>query len=175
MTTPRGIKAWLVEDRSVPVITLSFSFDDLVRGLQPPPLSPDESMATIAIPAGFQLELVAAEPLVVDPVMVAKGGQRPNESAAREVLEEALKSGKAYSKFLEIVSLQGGDTEAVDQGLPLAAKKVPFLANKKGTIRAMNGERIGFALIELGGGRRKTSDKVDPRVGFWFEKGIGEE
>lgn len=105
---------------------------------------------------------------------LAKGKARPNAAAAREILEEHLKSGQAYSKFLEIVSLQGGDTEAVDAGLPLAAKKVPFLANKKGTIRSMNGEQIGFALIELGGGRRKTSDKIDHGVGFWFEKEIGQ-
>ena len=38
----------------------------------------------------------------------------------------------------------------------------------------MNGEQIGFGLIELGGGRRKTTDKVDPGVGFWFEKQIGD-
>jgi thymidine phosphorylase len=103
-----------------------------------------------------------------------KGQARPSPTAARELLENALKSGQAYSKFLEIVSLQGGDTDAVDQGLPLASKKVPFLANKKGTIRSMNGEQIGYALIELGGGRRKTTDKVDPSVGFWFEKEIGQ-
>ena len=105
---------------------------------------------------------------------LSRGRKRPNAPAARELLEEALKSGKAYSKFLEIVSLQGGDTDAMDHGLPLAAKKVPFLANKKGSIQAMDGERIGFALIELGGGRRKTTDKVDPSVGFWFEKEIGQ-
>lgn len=102
-----------------------------------------------------------------------KGNKRPNASAVRELLEEALKSGQAYSKFLEIVSLQGGDTDALDQGLPLAPKKIPFLAAKKGFIHSMNGENIGMALIELGGGRRRISDKVDAGVGFWFEKEIG--
>jgi pyrimidine-nucleoside phosphorylase len=105
---------------------------------------------------------------------LAKGKKRPNASAAREILEEALKSGQAYSKFLEIVSLQGGDTEALDHGLPLAPKRISLLANKKGIIQAMNGEQIGFALTELGGGRRKTTDKVDHGVGFWFERGIGD-
>ena len=102
-----------------------------------------------------------------------KGKKRPLPGPVRELLENALKSGQAYSKFLEIVSLQGGDTSAVDAGLPLAAKKVPFLASRKGTIHAIDGEKIGFALIELGGGRRKTSDKIDPSVGFWFEKEVG--
>lgn len=103
-----------------------------------------------------------------------KGKKRPNASAVREILEETLKSGQAYSKFLEVVSLQGGDTSALDDGLPLAPKKVAFTAAKRGTLSGMNGEKIGLALIELGGARRKTSEKVDPSVGFWFEKHLGD-
>ena len=34
----------------------------------PPPLSPEESRRKIRLPAGFQVELAAAEPLVLDPV-----------------------------------------------------------------------------------------------------------
>jgi pyrimidine-nucleoside phosphorylase len=103
-----------------------------------------------------------------------RGNKRPNKTAVKELLEEALKSGKAYSKFLEIVSLQGGDTNALDEGLPLASKIVPFIAEKKGFIGSMNGETIGMALVELGGGRRKTSDKIDHSVGFWFDKFVGD-
>jgi pyrimidine-nucleoside phosphorylase len=102
-----------------------------------------------------------------------KGKKRPNPGAVRELLEEALKSGHAYSKFLEIVSLQGGDTGALDEGLPLA-KKFEFTAGKRGYIHSMNAEMIGLALTELGGGRKKTSDKIDPSVGFWFEKHISD-
>lgn len=102
------------------------------------------------------------------------GKKRPNPNAVKELIHDALKSGKAYAKFLEIVSLQGGDTEALDHGLPLAAKKVPLLAAKKGVVASMHGESIGMALIELGGGRRKTDDKIDHSVGFWFEKFVGD-
>lgn len=105
---------------------------------------------------------------------VQKGKEPPNAYIAKEILEDALISGKAYSKFLEIVSLQGGDTEALDQGLPLASKKVVFTSAKKGFIQSMNAEAIGLALIELGGGRRKTTDKVDHSVGFRFAKHVGD-
>lgn len=105
---------------------------------------------------------------------LVKGKKRPNAAAAREVLENAIASGMAYSKFLEIVSLQGGDTSAVDNGLPLAPKKVPFTAAKRGVLKAINGEQVGMALIELGGGRRKITDKIDPSVGFHFEKRLGD-
>lgn len=105
---------------------------------------------------------------------LVKGKKRPNAAAAKEVLENALASGMAYSRFLEIVSLQGGDTSAVDSGLPLAPKKLAFTASKKGFLKGIDGEQVGMALIELGGGRRKITDKIDPSVGFQFEKRIGD-
>ena len=49
------------------------------RGAEPPadivsrPLSPEESLRTIKVPEGFVVELMAAEPLVVDPVAFAWG------------------------------------------------------------------------------------------------------
>lgn len=103
-----------------------------------------------------------------------KKNKKPNPAAIRELLQGAIDSGKAYSKFLEIVSLQGGDTEALDLGLPLAPKKVALTANKKAFVGSFDGEAIGMALIELGGGRHKTSDTIDPSVGFYFEKQIGD-
>ena len=39
----------------------------------PPPKSPAESLAAIVVPPGFEVELVAAEPLVMDPIDIAWG------------------------------------------------------------------------------------------------------
>jgi putative membrane-bound dehydrogenase-like protein len=44
------------------------SFDTLLAGLQPPPLSPEESVRAIHVRPGFKVELVASEPLVQDPI-----------------------------------------------------------------------------------------------------------
>jgi putative membrane-bound dehydrogenase-like protein len=44
------------------------SFDDLVRGVIDPPKSPAEALAAFRVRPGFTVELVAAEPLVRDPV-----------------------------------------------------------------------------------------------------------
>jgi putative membrane-bound dehydrogenase-like protein len=44
------------------------SFDKLLAGLQPPPLSPEQSLRAIHVRPGFKVELVAAEPLVQDPI-----------------------------------------------------------------------------------------------------------
>lgn len=135
----------------------------LRRGPQDP--APHPGLHDLIMELGTELYSVAEQ---------VKGKKRPNAPAAKEVLEHALSSGMAYSKFLEIVSLQGGDTSAVDHGLPLAPKKVAFTASKKGFLKAIDGEQVGMALIELGGGRRKITDKIDPSVGFTFEKRLGD-
>lgn len=44
------------------------TFADLVVGYRPPPLSPEASLGAIQVVPGFKVELVAAEPLVHDPV-----------------------------------------------------------------------------------------------------------
>lgn len=46
------------------------TFDELARPPAPPPRSPQESLRAIQVSPGFEVELVAAEPLVQDPVYV---------------------------------------------------------------------------------------------------------
>ena len=41
---------------------------DLLVGVAAPPLSPEESLRKLHVSAGFKVELVAAEPLVLNPV-----------------------------------------------------------------------------------------------------------
>jgi pyrimidine-nucleoside phosphorylase len=124
-------------------------------------------------PADPRLHEITME-LATEMYLLSQKGKKPNASAVRELLEESLASGQAYSKFLEIVSLQGGDTEALDQGLKVSAKKFEFAAKKKGHISRMNAESIGWALTELGGARRQANDKIDHSVGFVFEKAVGD-
>lgn len=130
----------------------------------PQDAKPDERLKEVTMALAVELLQLAEE---------IKGG-KISAGVAQEVLEESISSGKAYAKFLEIISLQGGDTEALDQGLPLAPKKISFTASRKGFITGMDAEKIGMALVDMGGGRRKTSDKIDFGVGFEFHKFIGD-
>lgn len=85
--------------------------------------------------------------------------------------KEALCSGKAYPKAKEIFIAQGWDgvepklhTQFYDFSLP----------NAQGFISSMDNESIGWASVELGGGRKKLEDKIDPEVGFYFYKKLGD-
>lgn len=51
-----------------PGLVRSLSFEELADGMQPPALSPAESMRQMEVAPGFTVELVASEPLVRDPV-----------------------------------------------------------------------------------------------------------
>ncbi|MGZ3694021.1 MAG: thymidine phosphorylase [Bdellovibrionota bacterium] len=160
----------LVTDMSEPLgraVGNAIEVNECVAFLRQGPQDPEPDPLLTEITFALAIELYSLAEL-------QKGNKRPNESAVRELMANALKSGQAYSKFLEIVSLQGGDTSALDDGLPLAAKKVNFTASKRGFIGTINCEAIGYALVELGGGRKKTSDKIDTSVGFWFEKHLGD-
>jgi thymidine phosphorylase len=73
------------------------------------------------------------------------------------------------------VRIQGGNVKQIlnPTELPLSSQRVVWKSKKKGFITQIDTEAIGHILIELGGGRKKASDTVDPRVGMIFHKKLG--
>jgi putative membrane-bound dehydrogenase-like protein len=53
------------------VVLFSFMFAACEHPETLPPYEPEEALATFRLPAGFRIELVAAEPLIADPVEIA--------------------------------------------------------------------------------------------------------
>lgn len=101
--------------------------------------------------------------------------QRISRASAKKLIQAALESGRAYSKFLEMVSLQGGDTAALDDGLPIAKTLRTLTAPRAGYITAMHAEAIGMVVVDLGGGRKTAGAAIDPSVGLEFSKFIGDK
>lgn len=102
--------------------------------------------------------------------MVQLGLKIPIDEASRRV-DESLKSGKAYQKFMEMVEAQGGNIA----GLRVSAYTKDILSTKKGHIINMDAYRFGKLSLELGGGRKTKEDKIDPRVGIVLKKKIGDD
>ena len=48
------------------------------------------------------------------------------------------------------------------------------VSTPQGYVGAMNARQIGVTVMELGGGRRKATDAIDPLVGLSEIRGIGE-
>jgi pyrimidine-nucleoside phosphorylase len=100
--------------------------------------------------------------------LLVLGGLATGRDGARRAMEVAISSGRAATKFAEIVEAQGGDPRVVEDPsrLPQAAECDLYRAPRGGVVATVEPKAIGFGLIELGGGRRLDSDRVDPSVGF---------
>ena len=87
---------------------------------------------------------------------------------ARRRLEDAVRSGRALETFARVIEAQGGNPKVVeDPGvLPQAQAVEVYRADRGGVVEAVEPRRLGRAIVELGGGRTKVEDSVDPTVGF---------
>jgi thymidine phosphorylase len=57
--------------------------------------------------------------------------------------------------------------------LVVASQKFQVKAKKRSYLTQMDTEAIGKILIELGGGRRRASDLIDPSTGIEFHRKLG--
>lgn len=94
-----------------------------------------------------------------------------NINQANEMVEDSLKSGKAYLKFLEIIKAQGGDLS----GLRVSKNTQDIYSTKSGHVIDMDAYRFGKLSLDLGGGRKTKEDKIDSSVGIVLKKKIGDD
>jgi len=89
----------------------------------------------------------------------------------------ALDSGDALEAFRRMIEAQGGDPRVVDDPeavLPAAAVKRSFAADAGGTVATIDAEALGRASVELGAGRKRKGDPIDPAVGIVFLTKVGD-
>jgi pyrimidine-nucleoside phosphorylase len=100
--------------------------------------------------------------------MLVLVGAAEDRAAARRRLEAAVASGRALETFARMIEAQGGNPHVVeDPGiLPQAQAVEVFRAGRPGVVQAVEPRRIGRAIVELGGGRQRVEDTIDPSVGF---------
>ncbi|MFC3038982.1 pyrimidine-nucleoside phosphorylase [Virgibacillus xinjiangensis] len=108
--------------------------------------------------------------------MVLLAGQAENMGEAREKLEQAIASGKAFEQFKLFIESQGGDPAVVDNPslLPQAAHKIELPAEKSGTVAEIIADEIGTSAMMLGAGRATKESKIDLAVGIVLHKKIGD-
>ena len=94
-----------------------------------------------------------------------------SEQAASDRLLQTIESGDALKKLSEMVTAHGGDLEQART----RAKSHPVTSIEAGRVTRVNTERLGLALIEMGGGRKKIGDAIDHSSGIEFLVKIGDE
>jgi len=98
-----------------------------------------------------------------------------NEQQAREMLKEAVDSGKALDKLAELVEAQGGDKRMVYETdlLPKASSITPLLSEKDGYVEKIQCDEVGICSLILGGGRETKESVIDLSVGIVLTKKVG--
>ena len=110
-------------------------------------------------------------------LLVLSGKDTAREVAAVK-LRDVLQSGAAAEKFDEMIADLGGPKNFSNDWkarLPEANVIREVLAPRSGHVRAMDGHAIGMAVVHLGGGRMRESDRIEPSVGFSDMLGLGAE
>jgi thymidine phosphorylase len=80
---------------------------------------------------------------------------------------KTLDSGHAFERFKKMVVAQGGSAKQIDrpQTLPGADEIMDVTVSTSGIVESIDTREVGMAVVELGGGRRKSGDTIDPGVG----------
>lgn len=109
--------------------------------------------------------------------MVILAGKAKTSEEAKEMLLDAIHSGKALAKFKEFLANQGGDASIVDDltKLPQAKYKIELPAKQSGYISKMVADEIGVASMILGAGRATKEDVIDLAVGLVLHKKVGDK
>ncbi len=109
--------------------------------------------------------------------MLELAGVARDRGEGRARIAGAIDSGEALRVFERIVEAQHGDPRCVLERarLPSTGEVQPFCAAADGALAYRDLREVGEAVCALGGGRRLTTDRVDPAVGLVFLRCAGDE
>ncbi len=107
---------------------------------------------------------------------LALGGLVADAADGAARIEQALESGVAVEYFGRMIAAQGGPADFVDRWpdrLPAASVMMDFVSPLDGFVGAIDTEGLGHIVVQLGGGRLREGDRINPSVGLSNLAGIG--
>lgn len=106
--------------------------------------------------------------------LLVQGGLAPTVMQARDRLQRALDSGAAAECLARMVRGLGGPPDVLREArLPRAPAQADVAAPCAGVIAAIDTRALGLLVVELGGGRSRPGDTIDPAVGLSALRPIG--
>ncbi len=90
---------------------------------------------------------------------------------------EAIKSGRAYEKFKEMVATQYGSMEYIDnvEKFPVAKHIIPVYSTDSGFVERIDADIVGSIARYLGAGRMNANSEINRTAGIELKKKIGDE
>jgi pyrimidine-nucleoside phosphorylase len=110
-------------------------------------------------------------------ILLMMGNKADTIEQARDMVSDALNSGRAFNSLKLLVSLQGGDITYLEDlnKFPEAPviRDIPTL--QSGWLSEINAKIIGETSVDLGAGRIRKSDPIDHRVGIIVHHKVGDK
>ncbi len=99
-----------------------------------------------------------------------------NIEDGKKLIIENIKNGKAYLKLLELIENQGGNISYIQDTNKFEKAKFicPIISKQNGKITKIDALTVGELSCYLGAGRQKKEDSINPKVGFIFNKKVGD-
>jgi pyrimidine-nucleoside phosphorylase len=115
--------------------------------------------------------------LTIGGKMLELAGKAGNLEVGQAMLAESLDNGRAWAKFVEWITAQGGDRSQLENPdrLPTASLIEMVAAPQSGTIAGLDAAEVGKTGVDLGGGRAKKGDPIDYAVGIICHAKVGDE
>jgi len=105
--------------------------------------------------------------------MVYLAGKATTEEQGRKLVEEVIKNGDAYEKFVTFIEAQDGDMSSIHE---IEAKQsIDVTAEEAGYISSVETQQMGEAAMLLGAGRKTKDDQIDHQVGITFHVKLGDK
>ncbi|MCA3021025.1 MAG: thymidine phosphorylase [Rhodocyclaceae bacterium] len=108
--------------------------------------------------------------------LLASSGRFQDKMAGFAQLERSLQDGTAAEIFQKMVAALGGPADLLSRPtayLAAAPVVVDVKAREDGVVAGFDTRALGLAVVELGGGRQRASDTINPAVGFTDIAAIG--
>lgn len=123
---------------------------------------------------GSQDETTVA--LTIASHMAVLGGAFSDYESAYNKMRNLIESGRAVEKLKELIRIQGGNPDVVDNFdlLPQAKKHIEVKSQEAGYVNSINAEDIGVSAMLLGAGRRTRDDSIDYSAGITMTKKVGD-
>lgn len=114
--------------------------------------------------------------LTLGAYMIKLAGKGNDIYQNKQKMLEQINNGKALNKFKELIKNQGGDVSYIDNPEKFTKAKyiLPVISNKNGYVKSLNAKIVGEISMNLGAGRIKKEDIIDPAVGIIMNKKIGD-
>jgi len=108
--------------------------------------------------------------------MLVLAGRAKDLEEGRGRAREAVKSGRAFEKLLQIARAQGADSSALEDlsRLPKGKGTREVLSPQEGVVLSIEAEALGLAAVALGAGRSRADEAVDHGVGLVVNRKVGE-